>query len=167
MGDKVAEDLGALSLSAGPTSNNSNASLPDLAVASPGEAKSPSPQTGTPSSSQPRRRVVTDFTFGRTLGEGSYSTVPSLFWLYYDFSMTFSITFYWVRRWQVSLAVETSSGREFAIKVLDKRHIVKEKKTKYVTVEKDVLNKLSHPFVVRLYYTFQDTASLCTPLLSV
>jgi serine/threonine protein kinase len=37
---------------------------------------------------------------------------------------------------------------------------VKEKKVKYVTIEKEVLHKLSHPFVVRLYYTFQDAASL-------
>lgn len=56
------------------------------------------------------------------------------------------------------------AGREFAIKVLDKKHIIKEKKTKYVTVEKNVLNKLNHPFAVRLFYTFQDTSSLCARL---
>jgi 3-phosphoinositide dependent protein kinase-1 len=43
---------------------------------------------------------------------------------------------------------------------LDKKHIIKEKKVKYVQIEKDVLNKLSHPFVVRLFYTFQSASSL-------
>ncbi|KAI4152932.1 MAG: hypothetical protein L6R39_001713 [Caloplaca ligustica] len=76
-----------------------------------------------------------DFAFGRTLGEGSYSTVIA--------------------------ATDRETGKEFAIKVLDKRHIIKEKKVKYVNVEKDTLNRLTdHPGVVRLYYTFQDEKSL-------
>ncbi|KAL8664340.1 MAG: hypothetical protein Q9202_003155 [Teloschistes flavicans] len=76
-----------------------------------------------------------DFSFGRTLGEGSYSTVMA--------------------------ATDRETGREYAIKVLDKRHIIKEKKVKYVNVEKDTLNRLTdHPGVVRLYYTFQDERSL-------
>ncbi|KAL8861868.1 MAG: hypothetical protein Q9178_001737 [Gyalolechia marmorata] len=76
-----------------------------------------------------------DFQFGRTLGEGSYSTVMA--------------------------ATDRETGKEFAIKVLDKRHIIKEKKVKYVNVEKDTLNRLTeHPGVVRLYYTFQDEKSL-------
>lgn len=76
-----------------------------------------------------------DFAFGRTLGEGSYSTVIA--------------------------ATDRETGKEFAIKVLDKKHIIKEKKVKYVNVEKDTLNRLTdHPGVVRLYYTFQDEKSL-------
>ncbi|KAL8685487.1 MAG: hypothetical protein Q9218_007732 [Villophora microphyllina] len=76
-----------------------------------------------------------DFSFGRTLGEGSYSTVMA--------------------------ATDRETGKEYAIKVLDKRHIIKEKKVKYVNVEKDTLNRLTdHPGVVRLYYTFQDERSL-------
>jgi 3-phosphoinositide dependent protein kinase-1 len=51
--------------------------------------------------------------------------------------------------------------KDYAIKVLDKRHIIKEKKVKYVNIEKDTLNRLTdHPGVVRLYYTFQDERSL-------
>ena len=76
-----------------------------------------------------------DFQFGRTLGEGSYSTVMA--------------------------ASDRETGKEYAIKVLDKRHIIKEKKVKYVNVEKDTLNRLTeHPGVVRLYYTFQDERQL-------
>ncbi|KAI1562618.1 SPS1 Serine threonine protein kinase [Pyrenophora tritici-repentis] len=81
------------------------------------------------------KKGVKDFNFGRTLGEGSYSTVLA--------------------------ATDRQTLREYAIKVLDKRHIIKEKKVKYVNIEKDTLNRLTeHPGIVRLYYTFQDERSL-------
>ena len=81
------------------------------------------------------KKGVKDFNFGRTLGEGSYSMVLA--------------------------ATDRQTLREYAIKVLDKRHIIKEKKVKYVNIEKDTLNRLTdHPGIVRLYYTFQDERSL-------
>lgn len=81
------------------------------------------------------RKGVRDFTFARTLGEGSYSTVIA--------------------------ATDRQTLKEYAIKVLDKRHIIKEKKVKYVNIEKNTLFRLGdHPGVVRLYYTFQDESSL-------
>ncbi|KAK8006528.1 AGC/PDK1 protein kinase [Apiospora marii] len=81
------------------------------------------------------KKGVRDFSFGRTLGEGSYSTVY--------------------------LATDRQTLKEYAIKVLEKRHIIKEKKIKYVNIEKDTLNRLTeHPGIVRLYYTFQDENSL-------
>ncbi|KAJ2908802.1 serine/threonine protein kinase, partial [Coemansia aciculifera] len=81
-----------------------------------------------------RKRAVDDFDFGNTLGEGSYSTVVE--------------------------ATERASGRVFAAKILDKRHIIKEKKIKYVNIERDILQTLHHPFIVRLHYAFQDSQSL-------
>ena len=81
------------------------------------------------------RKGVKDFNFGQTLGEGSYSTVLA--------------------------AQDRQTLKDYAIKVLDKKHIIKEKKVKYVNIEKDTLNRLTdHPGVVRLYYTFQDERSL-------
>lgn len=81
------------------------------------------------------KKGVKDFNYGRTLGEGSYSTVVC--------------------------ATDRQTGKEYAVKILDKRHIIKEKKVKYVNIEKDALNRLTdHPGVVRLYYTFQDQQSL-------
>ncbi|KAL2854948.1 kinase-like domain-containing protein [Aspergillus pseudoustus] len=81
------------------------------------------------------KKGVRDFSFGHTLGEGSYSTVV--------------------------LGTDRQTLKEYAIKILDKRHIIKEKKVKYVNIEKDTLNRLTdHPGVVRLYYTFQDERSL-------
>ncbi|KAF9418402.1 pkb-activating kinase-like protein [Podila epigama] len=81
-----------------------------------------------------RKRTLADYKLGRTLGEGSYSTVVA--------------------------AVDLSNKRDYAIKVLDKRHIIREKKVKYVNIEKNVLYKLDHPGVVKLYSTFQDSSSL-------
>lgn len=49
------------------------------------------------------------------------------------------------------------------VKVCDKRHIIKEKKTENVKREKEVLNMLSNagaPFFVKLYCTFQDSDRL-------
>ncbi|ORY63971.1 kinase-like domain-containing protein [Pseudomassariella vexata] len=84
---------------------------------------------------KPVKKGVRDFSFGRVLGEGSYSTVY--------------------------LATDRQTLKEYAIKVLEKKHIIKERKIKYVNIEKDTLNRLTeHPGIVRLYYTFQDESSL-------
>lgn len=49
-----------------------------------------------------------------------------------------------------------------SVKVLEKKHIMREKKTQYVMREKEVLASVSnHPFFIRLYCTFQDTDRLC------
>jgi hypothetical protein len=81
------------------------------------------------------KKGVKDFQFGRTLGEGSYSTVVA--------------------------ATDRSTLKEYAIKMLDKRHIIKERKVKYVSIEKVALNRLGdHPGIVKLYFTFQDETTL-------
>jgi len=81
------------------------------------------------------KKGVKDFQFGRTLGEGSYSTVVA--------------------------ATDRSTLREYAIKMLDKKHIIKEKKVKYVNIEKNTLSRLgNHPGIVKLYFTFQDETTL-------
>ena len=91
-------------------------------------------QNGVPTS-RVIKKGVKDFTFGRTLGEGSYSTVVA--------------------------ATDRSTLKEYAIKMLDKRHIIKEKKVKYVNIEKNTLNRLGdHPGIVKLYFTFQDDNTL-------
>lgn len=75
-----------------------------------------------------------DFTFDKIIGEGSYSTVV--------------------------LATEKTSKKQYAMKILDKRHIIREKKVQYVSREKEVLTAIDHPFFVKLYFTFQDTDNL-------
>ena len=49
----------------------------------------------------------------------------------------------------------------FAVKILEKRHIIREKKVQYVSREKEVMLMLEHPFFIQLYFTFQDKDSLC------
>ncbi|XP_019368355.1 PREDICTED: 3-phosphoinositide-dependent protein kinase 1 isoform X3 [Gavialis gangeticus] len=83
---------------------------------------------------QPRKKRPEDFRFGKILGEGSFSTVV--------------------------LARELATSREYAIKILEKRHIIKENKVPYVTRERDVMSRLDHPFFVKLYFTFQDDDKL-------
>lgn len=62
------------------------------------------------------KKCKSEFRFGQLLGEGSYSTVL--------------------------LAEEKSTGLEFAVKVIRKRHIVKERKTAQVCCSQII--KLAH-----------------------
>lgn len=80
------------------------------------------------------KRTPNDFIFGKVIGEGSFSTVY--------------------------IAKEVSTQTEFAIKVCDKKFILKEKKGEYIMREKTVLTKTNHPFIIKLYYTFQDSDRL-------
>lgn len=81
------------------------------------------------------RKSVKDFKFGKTLGIGSYSTVI--------------------------LATDKNTNRQFAVKVLDKRHIIREKKVKYVNIEKNTLSRLGRrDGIVHMFFTFQDESSL-------
>lgn len=83
---------------------------------------------------RPQRRdsnrfSTTDFMFGRVLGEGSYARVLH--------------------------AKMKKNDVHYAIKIMEKRHIRKENKVKHVLVEKNILSKISHEFVVKLWFTFQ------------
>lgn len=90
----------------------------------------------TPPVEEVRKRSPSDYIFGKVLGEGSFSTVY--------------------------LAKDVHTSREYAIKVLEKAHITREKKTEYVMREKEVLRLLggSCQYFVHLYWTFQDPERL-------
>lgn len=47
------------------------------------------------------------------------------------------------------------------VKILEKRHIIKENKVQYVKRERDLMSILEHPFFVKLFFTFQDDEKLC------
>nr|CAD2199112.1 unnamed protein product [Meloidogyne enterolobii] len=84
-------------------------------------------------------RTPKDFFFINVLGEGSFSTV------YYS--------------------KEVHTGDEYAIKVLLKSEIRREGRARYVLREKDIMALLTyfyggHPFIIRLYCTFQDNERL-------
>ncbi|XP_028904723.1 3-phosphoinositide-dependent protein kinase 1 isoform X2 [Ornithorhynchus anatinus] len=100
----------------------------------PAQQPPPQPSQHPQPPQQPRKKRPEDFKFGKILGEGSFSTVV--------------------------LARELATSREYAIKILEKRHIIKENKVPYVTRERDVMSRLDHPFFVKLYFTFQDDEKL-------
>lgn len=132
----------------------------------PERSTTPSPRTSS-------ARGPNDFHFGETLGEGSYSTVLEAWDLLsgpspkepgvVDPNAT-SAAAAMVgsesskrRRHRIDL-----TGRKaYAIKVLDKVHILKQGKQKYVSIEKEALSRMiRHPGVVTLFWTFQDRESL-------
>lgn len=81
------------------------------------------------------KKGIKDFRFGDVLGDGSYSTVM--------------------------LARSNDSGKKYAVKVLNKEYLIRQKKVKYVNIEKNTLQRLNNSRgVIKLYFTFQDEASL-------
>lgn len=82
----------------------------------------------------PSKLQPSDYMFGKCLGEGAYARVVH--------------------------AKFKRNNHEFAIKIMEKRHIKKENKIKYVMMEKTILAKLNSPMIIRLYYTFQDQSYL-------
>ncbi|KAI0631002.1 kinase-like protein [Trametes polyzona] len=105
-------------------------------------ATAPTPSAdGTPvrrasSSKPPSMATPKDFEFVRELGSGSWSTVME--------------------------AVQVLTGKRYALKILSKTQLIRLKKVKYATVEKDALAKLSggHPGFIRMHAAFQDDTSL-------
>ena len=86
------------------------------------------------------KKSESDFYFGRIIGEGSFSTVY--------------------------LCREVSSKKEWAIKVCNKSHIVRENKQEAIMREKQILLEISAnwnprvPYFVKLYATFTNAENL-------
>ena len=53
------------------------------------------------------------------------------------------------------------TGVEYAVKIMEKRFIRKEKKVKFVMMERKVFSKISHERVVKLFFTFQVHGDCC------
>jgi 3-phosphoinositide dependent protein kinase-1 len=53
-----------------------------------------------------------------------------------------------------------STNEEYAIKMMEKKHIIRHQKEAFVFNEKNVLSKLNHPNLMRLHATFQDNIAL-------
>ncbi|XP_020714491.1 3-phosphoinositide-dependent protein kinase 1 isoform X3 [Ceratitis capitata] len=83
----------------------------------------------------PPKKTPNDYIFGKYIGEGSFSNVY--------------------------LAVDVNTKREYAIKVCEKRHIIREDKQEYVRREREALHMMTNvPGFVNLSCTFQDRRSL-------
>lgn len=119
-------------------------------------------------------RTREDFFFGDLIGEGSYSTVMEAWDLLPlrekglntpnqdsgDSNNALAAIAGKTSR-KNRAKVNLDGAKVYAIKVLDKVHILKEKKQKYVSVEKEALSLLTRqPGVITLFWTFQDRDSL-------
>jgi len=83
---------------------------------------------------KPKQKRKDDFNLGRVLGQGAFG--------------------------QVIEVIDKETNKAFAMKVLSKAHIVREKKMEYVKVERDAMCRLKHANIVSLYLTFQDPGNL-------
>ncbi len=52
------------------------------------------------------------------------------------------------------------TGKIYAMKVLNKHHILEKNQLKHTISEKNILQKLAHPFLVNLNYFFQTSDQL-------
>ncbi|KAF6259923.1 3-phosphoinoside dependent protein kinase [Scenedesmus sp. NREL 46B-D3] len=83
----------------------------------------------------PRLQIaITDFEFIQRLGDGSFSTVV--------------------------LGRYNGDGRCYAVKIVNKSVVLRNKMADYIRNERNVLDRLHHPGIAQLQFTFQDAESL-------
>jgi serum/glucocorticoid-regulated kinase 2 len=78
--------------------------------------------------------TMDDFTLLKVLGKGSYA--------------------------KVILVRKKTNDRLYAMKILKKKHIEKKKQEFHIQTERNVLVEMDHPFVIKLYYSFQTPEKL-------
>lgn len=55
---------------------------------------------------------------------------------------------------------KTENHKLYALKILKKKYLQKQKQVSQVMIERNVLSKLDHPFIVKMYHSFQDNTKL-------
>lgn len=100
-----------------------------------GESQSHSQDRLPRQKSMPSKISTDDFDFFKYLGKGSYG--------------------------KVALVKKKSNGQFFAMKIVKKKDFVMNRITiENAMVEREILMKSHHPFVVNLKYSFQDSSSI-------
>lgn len=61
---------------------------------------------------------------------------------------------------KVFMAKKKDNGRIYAVKTLKKDFIIRTNQTTNTKIERDIMQQITHPFVVKLHYAFQSTESL-------
>lgn len=61
---------------------------------------------------------------------------------------------------KVVLVKKKDSGEIFAMKILKKKNIEKRKQEEHVITERNVLAWLQHPFIIKMFYSFQNEKKL-------
>jgi protein kinase A len=110
-------------------SHHQIARQPEISVLSPTPSATSSMSRKTSS-----RYNLSDFTFIRTLGTGSFG--------------------------RVHLVRSQHNSRSYAIKVLTKERVVKMKQVEHTNSEREMLERVRHPFLVNLWGTFKDSKNL-------
>lgn len=85
-------------------------------------------------SNEKKSRKAEDFNILKSLGEGSFSNVV--------------------------LANHIETNKLYALKMISKQLVIRQKQMKNVTRERDLLAMINHRFVVKLFFTFQDKENL-------
>ena len=80
-----------------------------------------------------KKPTLSDFVIHGTIGKGSFG--------------------------EVYLVQKKSNQQYFAMKSLSKKQILKENLTRYALTERNVLSAISHPFIVKLRFAFQNSVS--------
>ncbi|KAM9445453.1 serine/threonine-protein kinase Sgk1 isoform 2-T2 [Clarias gariepinus] len=107
---------------------------PELMTSNPSPPPSPSQQINLGPSSNPTAKP-SDFNFLKVIGKGSFG--------------------------KVLLARHRGDDQFYAVKVLQKKAILKKKEEKHIMSERNVLLKnVKHPFLVGLHYSFQTADKL-------
>ncbi|KAI8126113.1 3-phosphoinositide-dependent protein kinase 1 [Lucilia cuprina] len=116
-------------------SSNASASATTTTTATANTLNPNSSTPPTPIAVTPPKKSPKDFIFGKFIGEGSFSNVY--------------------------LGVDINTKREYAIKVCEKRQILREHKQEYIRREREVMHMMTNvPGFVNLSCTFQDARSL-------
>lgn len=110
------------------------ASKPSNTMFTPSILTSPSLSTTSSMRKTSSRYTLTDFNFIRTLGTGSFG--------------------------RVHLVRSCHNTRYYAVKVLNKERVVKMKQVEHTNSEREMLERVRHPFLVNLWGTFKDPANL-------
>lgn len=107
----------------------------------PAAATNNEDSNNTPASFLPNKSTVSkgkyalkDFQIMRTLGTGSFG--------------------------RVHLVRSVHNGRYYAIKVLKKAQVIKMKQVEHTNDERKMLKLIEHPFIIRMWGTFQDSKNL-------
>ncbi|CDW89031.1 protein kinase domain containing protein [Stylonychia lemnae] len=61
---------------------------------------------------------------------------------------------------RVILVRKKDTGRLYAMKIMKKNKIIREKKLKPILSERKILEKLNHPFIIKLHWAFQSNEEL-------
>lgn len=61
---------------------------------------------------------------------------------------------------KVLLVRHNATQKTYAMKVIPKRNVATKKHESFVEIERKVLAEVSHPFIIKMYYSFQNASKL-------